>query len=206
MDRSIGFWDRIADNYSKQPIKDEAAYEKKLAVTRQYFTPDMEVMEFGCGTGSTAVSHAPFVKHILATDISANMIEIGRNRALEAGVDNVTFQQGTLDELEVPPGSLDAVLGLNILHLLEDKEAALTSVHEFLKPGGVFVSSTVCITGFMRIIKYVSALLRPFGLIPRVDAFGRGELEDSIRGAGFEIDYIWQPEGSMGVFIVAKKE
>ena len=38
------FWDGIAKKYSKQPIADEAAYEKKLEVTRQYFRPDMEVL------------------------------------------------------------------------------------------------------------------------------------------------------------------
>ncbi len=50
MDRSTKFWDKIAESYSKQPIADEAAYEKKLQVTREYFHPDMEVLEIGCGT------------------------------------------------------------------------------------------------------------------------------------------------------------
>ncbi len=64
MDQSARFWDKIAERYSKRPIVDEAAYQKKLQVTREYFRPDMEVLEFGCGTGSTAITHAPYVKHI----------------------------------------------------------------------------------------------------------------------------------------------
>ena len=67
------FWDKIADHYSKQPIADEAAYQKKLQVTQAYFQPEMEVLEIGCGTGSTALIHAPYVKHIRAIDFSANM-------------------------------------------------------------------------------------------------------------------------------------
>ena len=74
MDQSARFWDKIAERYSKRPIADEAAYQKKLQVTREYLRPDMEVLEFGCGTGSTAITHAPCVKHIHAIDISPKMI------------------------------------------------------------------------------------------------------------------------------------
>ena len=62
MATSTKFWDKIADKYSKQPIADEASYQKKLQVTQEYFKSDMEVLEFGCGTGSTAITHAPHVK------------------------------------------------------------------------------------------------------------------------------------------------
>ena len=52
------FWNRIAGKYARQPISDEETYEKKLAITRKYLTPESEVFEFGCGTGSTAILHA----------------------------------------------------------------------------------------------------------------------------------------------------
>jgi cyclopropane fatty-acyl-phospholipid synthase-like methyltransferase len=67
MDRETAFWNKLADKYSRRPVADEAAYKKKLEVTRKYFEPNMEVLEIGCGTGSTAIAHAPFVRHIRAT-------------------------------------------------------------------------------------------------------------------------------------------
>ena len=79
MSPSAKFWDKIAEKYAKQPIADEASYQKKLQVTQEYFTPEMEVLEFGCGTGSTAIIHAPYVKQIRAIDISENMIAIAKN-------------------------------------------------------------------------------------------------------------------------------
>ena len=82
--QSEKFWDRIARRYSKQSIGDEESYQKKLEVTRQFLRPDMEILEFGCGTGSTAISHAPYVKHIRAIDISSKMIEIARDK-MDAG-------------------------------------------------------------------------------------------------------------------------
>jgi cyclopropane fatty-acyl-phospholipid synthase-like methyltransferase len=82
MVQSTKFWDRIAERYSKQPVADEAAYQKKLQVTREYFRPDMEVLEFGCGTGSTAIAHAPYVE---TYSRHRYLIENDRNRATQSG-------------------------------------------------------------------------------------------------------------------------
>jgi ubiquinone/menaquinone biosynthesis C-methylase UbiE len=116
MNPSSKFWDRIAERYSERPVADEAAHQQKLQVTRTYFRPDSEVLEFGCGTGSTAISHSPYVRHIRAIDISSKMLEIAREKAEKEGVENVTFEQLTIEDVNVPDQSLDAVLGLSILH------------------------------------------------------------------------------------------
>lgn len=87
----------MAEGYAKKPVSDQATYEKKLEITRSYLRPDMDVLEFGCGTGSTAIAHAPYVEHILATDISSKMVEIARGKAETSGIQNVTFQQATLE-------------------------------------------------------------------------------------------------------------
>ena len=206
MDRSTRFWDRIAKRYSRQPIGDEAAYQNKLKVTREYFEPHMEALELGCGTGSTAITHAPYVKHIRAIDISSKMIAIAKGKADAANVNNVSFEQSTIDELSVPDQTLDVVLGLSILHLLENKEAAIGKVHQMLKPGGVFVSSTACIGDTMKFFKFIVPIGKFLGLMPLVKVFTTAELEDSLTDAGFEIDYQWQPGKGKAVFIVAKRE
>ena len=59
MDASAKFWNKVAAGYAKQPIADEAADQRKLKVTQEYLQPSMNVLEFGCGTGSTAIVHAP---------------------------------------------------------------------------------------------------------------------------------------------------
>lgn len=201
---SLFFWDKMAERYSRQPVADEAAYQHKLEVTRKYFRADMEVLEFGCGTGSTAIAHAPYVSHIHAIDISLNMLEIARGKASEQNIENVSFGHSTLDEIFVPDQSFDAVLGLSILHLLKSKEQAIRKVYKLLKPGGVFVSSTVCIGDTMNYFKLIAPLGRPFGLVLKV--FTREDLENCISAAGFETSYSWQPPGKgKPVFIVAKR-
>ncbi len=205
MSQPSKFWDRIADRYSRKPVADEDAYQKKLRVTREYLRPDMEVLEFGCGTGSTAIAHAPFVKHIRAIDISSRMIEIAQGKADAANIENVTFERATVDEFSAPDQTFDAVLGLSILHLLENKEAVISKVQKMLKPGGIFVSSTACLGDTMKFFKVIGPIGKFFGLIPLVKVFTTKELQDSLTDAGFEIDYQWQPGKGKSLFIVAKK-
>lgn len=205
MDESTKFWDKTARRYAKKPIADEAAYQKKLLITREYFRPDMKVLELGCGTGSTAIAHAPYVDHIQAIDISSMMIEIAQSKAKAKGVTNVNFERSTIDDYSVPNQTYDAVLGLSILHLLDNKEAVIARVHRMLKPGGVFVTSTICLGDTMRFFKFIVPIGRFFGLMPLVKAFTFDELAISLIDAGFKIDYQWQPGDGKAVFFVVRR-
>jgi ubiquinone/menaquinone biosynthesis C-methylase UbiE len=206
MDRTSKFWDNLADNYARQPIADEASYRTKLEVTRRYFRPDMGVLEFGCGTGSTAISHALFVGHVHAIDFSSKMIGIAREKATAQGVDNVTFAQADIMTLDAPDQSYDAVLGLSILHLLKERDAVVAKVFGMLRPGGVFVTSTACLADTpLKVLKYIAPIGRAFGLLPQLNVMTTAELVHSLTSAGFEIVHNWQPDRGKAVFIVAKK-
>ncbi len=204
MARSHRFWDRIAERYANKPVRDEAAYQRKLAVTREYFRPDMEVLEIGCGTGSTAIAHAPHVRHIRATDISEKMVEIAKSKAAAAGVENVTFECCAVEDLDAAGESVDAVLALSLLHLLVDRDAAIARIYDMLRPGGIFVSNTVCLGDNMKWFRFIGPLGTWLGVFPLVRIFTRQELEESITSAGFEIEHAWQPDKRV-VFIIASK-
>ena len=204
MSRTAKFWNRMAAGYARRPVADEASYQRKLEITRGYLKPDMTVLEFGCGTGSTAIAHAPHVKHIHAIDMSTNMIEIARGKAADAGVDNVTFECATIDAFTAPNGTFDVVLGLSILHLLPDRRGAIAKVYKMLKPGGVFVSSTVCLGNSMNWLRpIVPAIAGLFGLVLRF--LTSAELLHDLKAAGFTVDHEWQPGAKKAVFVVAKK-
>jgi len=205
MAQSSQFWDKISDRYSKSPVKDVAAYEKKLKITQDYLKPEMKVLEFGCGTGTTALIHATFVQHIHAIDISQKMLEIGQAKAEAGSINNVSFEQSGIDELNAEDASYDAVMGHSIMHLLEDKEAAIAKVYRLLKPGGLFVSSTPCLKGWMLILKAILPIGHFFGLLPKVKFFNEAKLIQSITNAGFTIDHQWQPGKGKALFLVARK-
>jgi len=205
MVKATTFWDRIAERYAKQPVPDEAVYQKKLELTRAYFSPEAEVLEFGCGTGSTAIAHAPFAKHIRAIDFSEKMIEIARDKADAAGITNVSFEQAAIENLASAGNTYDAVLGHSILHLLENRDEVIARVYEVLKPGGVFVSSTACLGMRYWYLKLVLPLGRLLGFLPLVRFFSADDLATELTDAGFEIEHQWLPDKSMAVFIIAKK-
>ena len=203
--RTVRFWDKIAARYARSPVADEAAYQRKLTVTQSYMRPEMEVFEFGCGTGSTALVHAPYVRHIQATDISDRMLDFARAKAADAGVTNVSFARASIEEWDPGETRYDMVMGHSILHLLEDKEAALAKVHDMLKPGGLFVSSTVCMKETMSYFKLIAPIGRALGLLPILRIFSAQELEDSVKAAGFVIEHRWKPSKSLAAFLVARK-
>jgi len=207
MPKSDKFWDKIAKRYAKSTVSDEETYQKKLAETQSFFRPDMRIVEIGCGTGTTAVHHAPHVLHIDALDISENMLEIGRGKAREAGIKNITFTRATLAEFNAEDARFDAVLGLNVIHLLPDRQAVIAEVARILNPGGIFVSSTACIgNSYLRFVKLIVPLGKMLGLMPDVFILTEGELANEVSHAGFKIERQWHHgKSGISVFMVARK-
>lgn len=204
MKDSKKFWDKSAEKYIKRPIKDETAYQQKLAITQALLRVDSKVLEFGCGSGATAISHAPYVECIVATDISDKMIESAQKKALEAGVKNIVFQQGTLDSLNFQDESFDAVLGLNVLHLLDDVDGAIANVYRLLKKDGVFVSSTSLIAEINLALRWLISGMQFLGLAPYVSRFTKSQLISKLTNSGFTVEREWQTSHE-SVFIVARK-
>lgn len=205
MNNDAAFWNRIAEKYAAQPVDDEEAYQKKLEMTRALLSADNRVLEFGCGTGTTALNHAPFAKHILATDISEKMIEIAWSKAQAQGIENVTFEVGGLDNPDLARQQFDMVMMHSLLHLLRNPDAGIAKAYDLLKPGGYFVSSTACLSGAMRLLQPFLAIGRLFGAVPYVAFFSQRHLSAALRTAGFEIVQEWLPEGHKAVFIIARK-
>ena len=134
------------------------------------------------------------------------MLAIARDKAAAKSINNITFQQGSIDELVLSDSSLDVAMGHGILHLLENMEATIAKIYRMLKPGGLFVSSTVCLGDNMRYIKLIAAIGKLFGLMPLLKVFHKSELQAIIINVGFAVDYEWQLDGKVAVlFVVAKK-
>lgn len=205
MAHAAAFWDRVADSYAKRPVSDPDAYERKLAETRRHLTPEMEVLELGCGTGTTALHHAPHVKHIRAVDISAKMLEIARAKADAADVTNVTFETTSVEDLRSAAETYDVVMVHSLLHLLDDRAAALAEIHRVLKPGGLLVSSTVCLGGGLPWLRLLIPVMRFLGLAPRVWFLTPDALTAEVEAAGFRIVQSWRHGRMTSLFLMARK-
>lgn len=203
------FWDKVADRYAARPMRDPAAYDAKIADIAARLTPASRVLEIGAGTGTTAVRLAPYAGSIDALDISAEMIRIGRGRAADAGVTNITFHQGALKDAGLTPGydtpGYDMALAMSLLHLLPDRPATLAQLHGLLKPGGVFISSSFCLAeGFVPLLPIVLAG-RALGVFPAVQILRQRQLLAEITAAGFDISRVWHPRPRAAVFVIAER-
>ncbi len=199
------FWNKIAEKYAAQPVGDEAAYQRKLATTAALLQPHMHVLEIGCGTGTTALFHAPNVKNYLAIDFSNEMIRIANDKAKAQNAKNLRFEVQSINALNAKEESFDAILGMSILHLLPDHQDVLAEVFRLLKPGGYFFSSTVCIGDGNPIIPFILPLMKAIGKAPYVGNFTSAGLAADIAQAGFVITEQWQPKKGASLFVVAQK-
>lgn len=208
MQKAEKFWDRIAAKYARSPVRNVKAYEETLERTRFHLSEGDNVLEAGCGTGSTALLLADSVKRITASDISSNMIEIASNKAKDRQVGNVEFVRSTLFDDNLEKASFDVILAFNFLHLLEDPSAAIRRINGLLKPDGRFISKTVCVAEQfrLRLLRIPLYLMEKTGFAPYVRFLKIRELEALIANGGFEIiETGVYPPSPPSRFIVARK-
>lgn len=198
------FWDATAEKYAKSPIKNMPAYIETMDRTKAYLSKDDTVLEVGCGTGSTALLLADSVAHITASDISAKMVDIGKGKARDQQVANVDFLQATVFDDRLESEAYDAVLAYNFLHLLRNPEQAVGRIRDLLKPGGVFISKTVCLAAYNPMLRLVVPLMQLVRIAPYVGFWKTSDPDKWMADAGFSIVETGEyPKSSR--FVVARK-
>jgi SAM-dependent methyltransferase len=82
-------------------------------VERIGVTPDLDVLDVGCGDGTTAVPAARRGADVLGVDIARNLVDAGNKRVAQLGLDNLRFEQGDACHLvDVPDDRFDLVLSI----------------------------------------------------------------------------------------------
>ncbi len=199
------FWDKVAVKYSKKPVPSQDNYMKKLLQTRELFTSESKVLEVGCGTGTTALLHAPYVEKIIATDFSKEMIQIAKQKAEAKEYSNIDFIQESIEEMNHPKETFDVVMAHSILHLVQDRKQALQKIHQSLKPQGYFVVGTGCVGGFYRLFQPLWYVGYQIGKLPYIGFFTKKNFVREIEESGFTIVKKWNPT-RVDLFVIARKQ
>jgi arsenite methyltransferase len=186
MTAEAAFWNDLAERYARQPVANPGAFERKIELTQARMKPTDVVLDIGCGTGSLALRLAPAAAAIHGLDISSEMIRIAKGKAQAQGTANVSFHVGPFASFaHFEPESLDGVCAYSLLHLVEDLPATLSRIHRLLRPGGFFVSSTVCLGESWLPYRPILEVMRWLGKAPRVSVLQKRVVEDEVRRAGF---------------------
>lgn len=172
-----------------------AATEAMLDLAR--VIPGHHVLDVAAGAGGQSLSAARRVGpagHVLATDISPNLLKLAERDALEAGLCNISTRVLDGERLDVEAGAFDAVISRVGFIYFPDQQAALRGMHRALKPGGRLsgiVYSTPQRNEFFSIpvsvIRRRAQLPAPAAGQPGPFSFGEpGVIEAAFTQAGFE--------------------
>jgi ubiquinone/menaquinone biosynthesis C-methylase UbiE len=186
------FWDKHAKKFSDGEKRYELASREIIARTKEYLNANDNVLDFGCATGSKTFELADMVKHIHGLDFSAEMISEAMKKKNKINIKNVSFSQGTIFKDDLEKASFDKITAYAIIHLLEDSEKVIQRIHELLKPGGLFISTTACLKDRMdfktRFDFTTIRFMKRLGLFPlHLNMYRTSDIEQLINKQKFNI-------------------
>jgi len=190
--RVSGVFDSVASRYDvMNDVMSFGAHRlwKRVAIDMCGVRPGHRVLDLAAGTGDLTRRFSQLVGEqgrVIAADINAAMLNVGRDRLLDRGVyRNVSFIQANAECLPLPSDSIDCASMAFGLRNVTDKQAALDSLFRVLKPGGVLLVlefSKPVIPGLDKLYDVYSFRMLPLmGRLIAGDADSYRYLAESIR-------------------------
>lgn len=149
------WWKRIEPDL--QPVSDRMMELADIQTGQR-------VLDVATGPGEPAVTAARRVGpsgHVVATDLSSDLLDIGRERAIKLGLENITFWQMDAEALTLPQQCFDAIFCRFGLMHLPDIQKALTGMCNLLVPGRRLVAA---VWGMPQKVPFISV---PMGVAQR---------------------------------------
>lgn len=148
--------------------------------------PGETVLDLGSGGGIDVFLSAKWVGptgKVYGLDMTDEMLVLARENQRKAGIENVEFLKGEIEDIPLPDNSVDVIISNCVINLSPDKDRALAEAFRVLKPGGRFAVSDIVVRG------QIPSEIRPstelwIGCV--AGALEEAEYRDKLAKAGFE--------------------
>ncbi|MDR2898622.1 MAG: class I SAM-dependent methyltransferase [Spirochaetaceae bacterium] len=177
------FWDFCAPVYDIFEALNGRAYAGMLKNVQSLIPNGATVLETAAGTGSISLAVADKASRVLCTDISEQMLDRARRKAIKHRIQNIDFANRSIYSLGVEDASFDIVIAGQVLHLIDEPEKAAAELRRAAKQTVILpMSFTKDLRG---IAKLNVSLYRMVGFSPKRE-FNREAYKHFLPSIGFE--------------------
>jgi ubiquinone/menaquinone biosynthesis C-methylase UbiE len=188
------YWSKFANTFDEdQAYIVGGAVQRQAIIDRLSGERDLgELIELGCGAGFYTKVLAANASHVMATDLSDEMLAVARTQLKD--LQNVTVAKADCEKTAFPDGKFSSVFMANLIHIIENPLKTLQESHRILKNGGLLliVNHTGYGMKWFEIMKMGIRFLRRWGKPPPYSKskLSPDELRSLVESAGFKVEEV----------------
>lgn len=190
------YWSKFANTYDEDVKYIGGEAIQQVLIERLSEESGLEeLIEFGCGAGFYTKVLAKKASHVMATDLSDEMLAMARIQLKD--LQNVTIEKADCESTAFPDGKFDSIFMANLVHVIENPSMALQESYRILKGGGLLliVDYTRYGMNWFEMMKMGIRVLRKWGKWGKPLAYSKGNLSPDelcslVESAGFKVEEV----------------